>query len=474
MILSKNTPLNMFKDGEPIFIDKEVSLDKELLELLYVKFPNSKITISTFTDTISSSKGDVLYNEQELLTLMQNADMSDKYNRELTFDGEYSLSQAITASRKLNDNAEFINNFKINGKPLSPAEKFMLAYSIVSNKVYSEDPNNINNSRNIISTLSGDKIVCAGFANELSLLCKRIGIPCAYRINSLEGENGIGNHATCIVNLKDEKYGIDGVFVADPTADSKQKGSLDMPFNLNFRHFLLTHEEYQTAKTNNQFDRAIVAENNPSSGFVNTRIQNIDLLYPEIDPDTYLSQRFFDKKTHTIDTNKIKEAIKSNITQTFPSGLSNKTQDSETPNPELVEKSVVFHMLHVLSNPNEQIVPPLVLNYYKSMSLTSSSDEILKSLLSCVDNISAQDILANYGELLEGDKKELRYTDFAKQLSKDLAKTRAISAKTLSKLFKTVLPELFVLSSEEKSKLTAQLVDSRFDYISPKSAEPIQ
>ena len=49
MILTKNTPLEMFKDGEPIFIDKEVSLDGKLLELLYVKFPNSKITISTFT-----------------------------------------------------------------------------------------------------------------------------------------------------------------------------------------------------------------------------------------------------------------------------------------------------------------------------------------------------------------------------------------------------------------------------------------
>ena len=53
MILTKNTPLDLFKDGEPIFIDKEVSLDSELLELLYVKFPNSKITISTSPEFIS-------------------------------------------------------------------------------------------------------------------------------------------------------------------------------------------------------------------------------------------------------------------------------------------------------------------------------------------------------------------------------------------------------------------------------------
>jgi len=470
MILTKNTPLEMFKDGEPIFIDKEVALDGNLLELLYVKFPNSKITISTFTETLCSAKGDVLYTEEELAVLLQNADMSDKYKRELTFDGEYSLSQAIVASRNLNSNADFINNFKIDGKPLSPLEKFMLAYSIVSDKVYEEDPSNTHNSRNIISTLSGDKIVCAGFANELSVLCARIGIPCAYRINSLEGASGIGNHATCIVNIQDEKYGVNGVFVADPTGDAKQKGTPDCPYNLNFRHFLLTHEEYQLAKSNNQFDRAIMVENSPESGFVHTQIQNINYLFPSIEPDTFLSHEFFNQATHSLDVEKIKKTLKSNIEKTFPKDLQNTSQTNQKPQQDLLDKSVLFHLIFTLSNSDTSKPPPLVLNYYKHMNLNCSSEEILKSLLHAVDEISEQDILQNYVELLKGDEKESRYTDYKLQLEKDLKQTKTIPNRTLLKLFKTILPALFTLTNEEKSKLASELTDSRFDFISSQVA----
>lgn len=55
MILTKKTPLELFEGGDTIFIDKDVSLDGKIFELLCIKFPNSKITISNFTELISSS-----------------------------------------------------------------------------------------------------------------------------------------------------------------------------------------------------------------------------------------------------------------------------------------------------------------------------------------------------------------------------------------------------------------------------------
>ena len=55
MFLTKNTPLELFDGGDTIFIDKDVSLNGKILELLCIKFPNSKITISNFTEVISSS-----------------------------------------------------------------------------------------------------------------------------------------------------------------------------------------------------------------------------------------------------------------------------------------------------------------------------------------------------------------------------------------------------------------------------------
>jgi len=104
------------------------------------------------------------------------------------------------------------------------------------------------------------------------------------------------------------------------------------------------------------------------------------------------------------------------------------------------------------------------------MNLNCSSEEILKSLLHAVDEISEQDILQNYVELLKGDEKESRYTDYKLQLEKDLKQTKTIPNRTLLKLFKTILPALFTLTNEEKSKLASELTDSRFDFISSQVA----
>ena len=254
MIITKNTPLNLLKDGEDIIINKEVSLDKKLLEFLFANFPNSKITINTYNSSYSASMPDALYTEEELAVLVQNADMADKYNRELVFDDGYTLEQAIIASRKLNQNADFINNFKIRNVPLSPLEKLAVAYKIVTNNVYTDDPNSSQNPRNIISTLSGDKIVCAGFASELNALCKRIGIPCTYRVTTFGEKGNMGNHAVCTVNIKDEKYGIDGIYILDPTGDSNPNKNYS---NLDFNYFLLTQREYDLMKPNNKFDSSV-------------------------------------------------------------------------------------------------------------------------------------------------------------------------------------------------------------------------
>ena len=150
--------------------------------------------------------------------------------------------------------------------------------------------------------------------------------------------------------------------------------------------------------------------------------------------------------------------------------MSNKSKGTQKPAQDFIDKSIVFHLITILSNSNDGKLPPLVSNYYAHMNLTNSSDEILSSLLQVVDEISEQDILQTYSELLEGDKKENRYIDYKIQLEKDLLKTKSISSRTLSRLFKTVLPALFVLTNEEKSKLASELSDSRFDFINAQSS----
>jgi hypothetical protein len=208
-----------------------------------------------------------------------------------------------------------------------------------------------------------------------------------------------------------------------------------------------------------------MVENEPDSGFIHTQIQNINYLYPSIEPDTYLSHKFFDAKSHTLDISRIKATLKENVTNTFPKNLSSKSQNKNKPAQDLIEKSVLFHLLHTLSDSYSEGPPPLVSNYYTQMNLTNSGDEILSSLHETIDGISAQDILSTYNELLNGDRKENRYLDYKTVLLEDLKKTKAIPSKTLSRLFKTVLPALFTLTNEENSKLANQLTESRTDLI---------
>ncbi len=475
MIVTKQTPLNTITDGEPIMINKEVSLDRKLLELLFQKFPHSKITISTLsTPTYAMNESDALYDEKELQILVENADLADRYNKELTFDDEYTISDAIIASRTLNGRANYINNFKINGQPLSQLEKFMLAYSMVINKAYNADTNP-DKSRNIISTLTGDKIVCAGFANELCALCKKIGVPCAYRISAILDAEKPGNHATCIVNIADEKYGVKGVFVADPTDDAKSKETITNPmFFFKFKNFLLTHDEYQFVHPNNLLDKALINDLPGSKDMVNVHIQHINDLYPQIDPPKSIDNTWLNQDTHELDIKGIINQLKTRISTTLPQTTKQTPTNFNNVNIDLIEDILGRYLAYTLTNEPLTDIPPLVENRFKELSKTISKEEILPLLLSHCDLISEYSIVEMYDEYLEGDKKSNRYTDYTKRLISDISTTQHISEQTLRKLFKTIISNFFVkgLSTKDQNEFINQLVQARSEYISQIANQP--
>ena len=144
MLITKNVPLNFIGEADPdetIYIDKDVSLDTTFFELILQKFPNSKITIITNED-YSNFSTDVLYTHEELEILSQNVNLArTKYDKDILFDDEFTIEQTIEASRKLNDWEKLINESTIDGKPLSPLEKYMLAYSLVSKRFYKLEKN---------------------------------------------------------------------------------------------------------------------------------------------------------------------------------------------------------------------------------------------------------------------------------------------------------------------------------------------
>ncbi len=147
-------------------------------------------------------------------------------NIECSFKNEeFTIEEALNASRKLQGYIDEINNARIAGQKLSPLEKFAYAFDIVTQFAYANEKKwqSPLESRQLIRVLNGDKIVCVGFATMLKQICDGIGINCV--TISLEGMSPTSHgHASCLVSIDDEKYGFHGTCISDPTFCSNKNG----------------------------------------------------------------------------------------------------------------------------------------------------------------------------------------------------------------------------------------------------------
>lgn len=144
---------------------------------------------------------------------------------------------------------------------LSPFERYLFAYNIVKKfKKYKEDKENPDNSRNLYKILDNEYMVCVGYSHLLGDLLDKLNISNTYygvsvnvgfdkleeNIEVLPEDAEVidGGHARRQVRLVDEKYGIDGIFLTDPTWDNDME-------NDSYVHALLTPEEYNGLEREN-------------------------------------------------------------------------------------------------------------------------------------------------------------------------------------------------------------------------------
>lgn len=135
----------------------------------------------------------------------------------------YSVEQTLDAFGKCKAYAEYVKN-----KEASPFEKYLMIYRFVTSRVYTKETNgDAGMSRNLISILTNDEIVCVGYSKLLKYLCNQVGIKCETQLLDIYEKNDegkfVGRHQNNIVYLKDEKYGIDGYYYADACWDSVKK-----------------------------------------------------------------------------------------------------------------------------------------------------------------------------------------------------------------------------------------------------------
>lgn len=168
--------------------------------------------------------------------------LRENYDIELLVSGNkesfgYGFRKTLSANRKLDSIAEKIKKITNNGEPLSNFEKFMVVYEYVTQYVYNEGGDVLHNeTSHWVPVIEGDKIVCGGYASLLEALCSRVFdaeevkvMKQSCEIYENETNKYKAGHANNIVYIKDEKYGVDGIFYCDPCWDSKDERMVDKP-----------------------------------------------------------------------------------------------------------------------------------------------------------------------------------------------------------------------------------------------------
>ena len=219
--------------------------EEELIQLLEMakEHPGSVVDVplKTFTE-----------NRDFFLNLDTDVPMDIKSEKDVSI---LSLQEMKNLDKKMDDIVADIKESN-----LSPYEKYIAVYNRVISKDYRYYLDNDNfdqyasdESRNPYLILINKYMVCGGYASLLESLLKKVGIPCKYWIlNTSEKSQAFidsivnkgvpddSTHARLYVNLVDEKYGIDGYYMCDPTWDNSNKLAANA---IAYKHLNLTTDQ---------------------------------------------------------------------------------------------------------------------------------------------------------------------------------------------------------------------------------------
>lgn len=286
-------------------------------ELENFKFLSSSISIKLFFDNYDNvfqviSKLEELQKDNKVIITIKNKEKFNKFllKTSLSYENiyiklglhEYHLKEYLKFEKILYDCVKDINH-------LSPFEKYIYIYNITKKyKKYKENIKDKSESRDLYKILMNEYMVCVGFSHMLEDLLNKqnientdlsVSVDVSYDGEKLDEEifseakvAKKGEHARRYVYLKDEKYGIDGFYIADPTWDN------DLEHDL-YNHLAMTNLEASKAR------RYIWTHKNDSEELLN--ITSIEEYYEKIN---FIITREKNKRTLT---NIIKDLVDSYI-----------------------------------------------------------------------------------------------------------------------------------------------------------------
>ena len=214
-------------------VHNENFLDKDFLFDLQFKIDEvKKLGYTNKNIKIAILEKPQVYTEKQWAHIEKVNDELLKNNIEFGFyeyRNIYDIKTAKIVIDKLKNFAEYANS-----KGLTPFEKIMFAYSVAQNNIYKLEgkTEGADKSRSIYSVLTNEEICCVGYSRIFECLIDFMKDDNLKVIeNTIQTTDilgfGTGNHRNNVAYVKDEKYGINGVYYFDATWDCTKKEDKD-------------------------------------------------------------------------------------------------------------------------------------------------------------------------------------------------------------------------------------------------------
>ena len=257
--------------GNGEFVSLSFSLDDYTAEACDSMVKVAELVASRgYVPEVQVSCGDLEFSTSEIYEFIDCEEKLKRRGLSIYFDDMenlYTIDETIMAYERAKN---IIDDIKKYGG--SPFEKLIVIYQYITSLIYQENAENKSSSRELVSVLNGEDIVCVGYAKLIEFMCEAVGIDCKRARSDIFDENGYyrSSHQTNLVYIKDEKYGIDGYYHIDACWDSikAENNGKDMFMNYNF--FLLPIKDLKHLKGKMEFYEpleAIYSENVPEMFF---------------------------------------------------------------------------------------------------------------------------------------------------------------------------------------------------------------
>ena len=226
-----------------IYVDDNKT-DEEKYEIIRCFIDNNKKALNG--KQIIVEKSLLISDNRKIESLLNN--LYGYNNVYVTLDGEDNLIHLSKLKRIVNKIDALVS--KVNGVT-SPFEKAMYAYDLVRDRTYKKSTSkDLSVSRSLSHVLFEDEIVCLGFANIYNCVLQKLGIKSevCYLESATYSKPG---HVRNIMYIKDNKYGIEGVYFSDPTFDSKRN---DNYFLYSYKYFCKPYDFFKEEDYINEYE----------------------------------------------------------------------------------------------------------------------------------------------------------------------------------------------------------------------------